>query len=34
MSIIKRLKKVQLKLFAEEMLNHKVFAYMFYIQFE
>ena len=31
MSIIKRLKEVQLELFAEKMLNHKTFAYVFYI---
>ena len=34
MSIIKRLKEVQLKLFVEKMLNYKIFAYVFYIQFE
>ena len=34
MSIIKRLKEVQLKFFIEKMLNHKTFAYVFYIQFE
>ena len=34
MSIIKRLKKVQSKLFAKKVLNHKVFAYVFYIRSE
>ena len=34
MSIIKRLKEVQSKLFAEKVLNHKTFAYVFYIQSE
>ena len=34
MSIIKRLKEVQLKLFAEKILNHKAFVYVFYIQFK
>ena len=34
MSIIKRLKKMQSKFFVEEMLNHKISAYMFYIRFE
>ena len=30
--IIKRLKKVQLKFFAENVLNHKTFVYVFYIR--
>ena len=30
MSIIKRLKKMQSKFFAEKILNHKIFAYVFY----
>ena len=34
MLIIKRLKEVQSKLFVEKVLNHKVFAYMFYIRSE
>ena len=34
MSIIKRLKKVQSKLFVEKMLNYKTFVYIFYIQFK
>ena len=34
MSIIKRLKKMQSKLFVEKMLNYKTSVYMFYIQFE
>ena len=34
MSIIKRLKEVQSKLFAEKILNHKTFVYVFYIRFE
>ena len=32
MSIIKRLKEVQLKLFIEKMLNHKILVYVFYIR--
>ena len=32
MSIIKCLKKVQLKFFVEKMLNYKAFAYVFYIR--
>ena len=34
MSIINRLKEMQLKLFAEKILNHKVFIYVFYIRSE
>ena len=34
MSIIKRLEKMQSKFFAEKILNHKVFVYMFYIRFK
>ena len=34
MSIIKRLKEMQSKFFAEKMLNDKVFVYIFYIRFE
>ena len=34
MLIIKRLKEMQSKFFVEEMLNHKIFAYVFYIRFE
>ena len=34
MLIIKRLKEVQLKLFVEKVLNHKVFVYVFYIRFK
>ena len=34
MSIIKRLKKVQLKFFVEKVLNHKAFIYIFYIRSE
>ena len=32
MSIIKRLKEMQSKLFAEKVLNHKAFIYVFYIR--
>ena len=34
MSIIERLKEVQLKFFVEKVLNHKAFVYVFYIRFE
>ena len=34
MSIIKRLKEMQSKLFVEKVLNHKIFVYVFYIRSE